>query len=153
MADKREKMDETQLEAILRHEIDNAIGSDDSELSKRRALAIKYIEGDADIIPHEDGYSSVVSTDVADAIGWIVPSLMRTFASSDNLGEVLASYAEGRGRRTAGQRLHQRKVLGRVRRLSGALQRHHRGAFRSAMDWSRSGGKTRNGTRCLNTPT
>jgi hypothetical protein len=89
MADKREKMDETQLEAILRHEIDNAIGSDDSELSKRRALAIKYIEGDADIIQYEDGYSSVVSTDVADAIGWIVPSLMRTFASSDNLGEIL----------------------------------------------------------------
>jgi hypothetical protein len=89
MADKREKMDETQLEAILRHEIDNAIGSDDSELSKRRALAIQYIEGDADIIPHEDGWSSVVSTDVADAIGWILPSLMRTFASSDNLGEVL----------------------------------------------------------------
>jgi hypothetical protein len=89
MADKREKMDETQLEAILRHEIDNAIGSDDSELSKRRALAIQYIEGDADIIDHEKGWSSVVSTDVADAIGWILPSLMRTFASSDNLGEVL----------------------------------------------------------------
>lgn len=91
---KQKKMTENELSSMVNDEIAQAKSYDSQDLSKRRAEAIKYYQGDADIIPYEDGRSKVVSTDLSDHIGWILPSLMRVFASSDIIAEYSAKDAE-----------------------------------------------------------
>lgn len=81
MADKS-KMDETELKAIVASEIRSSLGYMGSHVSEERAdnwdryYAKPYGN-------ERDGYSQVVSTDVMDTIEWIMPSLMRIFASGE----------------------------------------------------------------------
>lgn len=66
---------------------ETAYGSEaDSQLSEDRALAIRLFNGE-DITPPPPGRSSVVDRSVFETIHWILPSLMRIFASGDNIVE------------------------------------------------------------------
>lgn len=79
------QMDETEIAAVLRSEIEDAIGYDDSEYEQDRVTALQYYRGIMADTPAEEGRSSVVSYDVADTIGEIMPSLMRVFFAGDKL--------------------------------------------------------------------
>lgn len=81
----RRKMPETELTALLDAQINDAISYDKSDLKKLREKAIAYRDGVMDDVPAEEGYSSVVSRDVADTIGWIAPSLARVFLASEHI--------------------------------------------------------------------
>lgn len=80
----RGSMTDSDLAALLDGQINAAIDYDTSDLSSRRELAIKYYEGEVDVAA-EKGRSSVVSRDVADTHGLIMPGLKRIFFGSDNI--------------------------------------------------------------------
>ncbi len=74
------KMKESELLAIVRAEKDATKNT--TELASQRERAIKYYNGEP--FGNEiEGQSQVVSTDVQETIEWIMPSLMRIFASTD----------------------------------------------------------------------
>ena len=53
---------------------------------RRRALAYYMGQAEGDLAPPEvDGRSSFVSTDVADTVEWMLPSLLRIFTASDRV--------------------------------------------------------------------
>lgn len=85
MAPKKERMDDARLAAFVRSQINDAIGYDQTELSLRRVKAIEYYRGDLRDLDARDGWSKVTTRDLSDHIGWILPSLMRVFASSDSV--------------------------------------------------------------------
>lgn len=64
--------------------IQDAQSFDNSDMAGLRSKAIDFYEGRIDI-PAEPNKSSVVSPDVADALEWIVPGLLRSFLSSDRV--------------------------------------------------------------------
>ena len=75
-------MREDELKAILNAEITASIGYLDDELSQQRRKAMDYYLGE----PYGnevEGRSKVVTTEVADTIEWIMPSLLRIFTASD----------------------------------------------------------------------
>jgi hypothetical protein len=82
-----ERLDETELKALVAEEIRAAITYDDSELSDKRARALEYYRGEMSDTPAMTGRSSVVSRDVADTIGWMLPGTIRVFTSSDRMAE------------------------------------------------------------------
>jgi hypothetical protein len=84
---KRKSMTETELSSLLDGQIADAVSYEDSELAKQREKAIKYYEGTMDDLPAEAGKSSVVSRDVADTLGWVMPGLMRVFLASDKVAD------------------------------------------------------------------
>jgi hypothetical protein len=81
-----ERMDEDDLTALIRSEIDDATQYDSSELSNDREKAERYYNGELPDIEIVEGRSSVTSRDVSDTIEWILPGLMRVFMSTDRLG-------------------------------------------------------------------
>jgi hypothetical protein len=80
-----ERLEEQELKALLSNEIRSAITYDDTELSKKRAKAMEYYRGQMDDTPAMEGRSSVVSRDVADTIGWMLPGIIRVFTASDQI--------------------------------------------------------------------
>ena len=78
-----EKMDDDRLKALLSQEISSAANYDDTELSAKRAKAMEYFRGEMTDTPAMPGRSSVVSKDVADTIGWMLPGIIRVFTASD----------------------------------------------------------------------
>lgn len=80
-----EKMDDDRLKALLSQEISSALTYDDTELSQKRAAALEYYRGEMSDTPAMKGRSSVVSKDVADTIGWMLPGIIRVFTASDQI--------------------------------------------------------------------
>lgn len=83
-------MTEDQLKAITDAEIRQAIGNLGGKLSEQRRRAEYYYLGLAkgDLAPPEiDGRSTFVDTTVRNQIEWMIPSLMKTFCSGDNVVE------------------------------------------------------------------
>jgi hypothetical protein len=80
MAEK--KMDEAELSAILDGLITDSRSFDRSDLALNREWAIRFYDGECDI-PTQEGRSQVVSHDVADALEWILPALLRIFTASE----------------------------------------------------------------------
>jgi hypothetical protein len=78
------KMTDDDLAAMVDARISDARQFDQSDLSDQRSRAIRYYDGQVDI-PSQEGRSSVVSSDVADVHGWILPQLVRVFTGSDKL--------------------------------------------------------------------
>jgi hypothetical protein len=78
-------MDEPTLRALVAAEHADALaGLAASSLSDERSRAMDYYQGDmARDMPTLEGRSSAVSTDVADTIEGIMPSLMEIFAGGD----------------------------------------------------------------------
>lgn len=80
-----EVMDAAKLAALVRSQIFDAVGYDQTELSLRRVKAIEYYRGELRDLESRDGWSKITTRDLSDHIGWILPSLMRVFAASDNI--------------------------------------------------------------------
>ena len=80
-----DKMDDERLKALLSQEISSALTYDDTELSQKRSKALEYYRGEMTDTPAMTGRSSVVSKDVADTIGWMLPGIIRVFTASDRM--------------------------------------------------------------------
>jgi hypothetical protein len=78
------KMSDSDLAAILDAKIHNALGYQGGRLSQGRRQAERYYKGE--VFGNEiEGRSHVVSHDVAEAVDSMMPSLMRIFASGDQV--------------------------------------------------------------------
>jgi hypothetical protein len=77
-----ELMDDGELQSVLRAEFDDARDYHTNQLGNERQKAGDYYLG-AKFGNEQEGRSSVVSTEVADTIEYVMPSLMRIFASTD----------------------------------------------------------------------
>lgn len=80
-----ERMDDDRLKALLSQEISSSLSYDDTELSQKRTKALEYYRGEMTDTPAMAGRSSVVSRDVADTIGWMLPGIIRVFTASDSM--------------------------------------------------------------------
>ena len=78
-----EKITEDELLGRIKNEITDALGYDD-EISKQREQAMDYYYGQP-FGNEVEGRSQYVDTTVQDTIEWIKPSLMRVFASGDEM--------------------------------------------------------------------
>jgi hypothetical protein len=78
-------LSDSQIGAIVENELASAI-SYEGEIAKKRAKLMDYYNaqpyGD-----EVDGQSSVVTTDVADVIEWMLPSLLRIFTQGKVIGQ------------------------------------------------------------------
>ena len=74
-------MDELRFRSILQHEIQSAVNYYDSEFSADRSEVLDYYLGQpfGNEVPNR---SQVVATEVSDTIEYIMPSLMKMFAST-----------------------------------------------------------------------
>ena len=88
MSNPVEEMDDDRLKALLSQEISSSLTHDKTELAERRARNLEYLQGVMADTPAAPGRSSVVSMDVADTIGWMLPGIIRVFTASD----VMVSY-------------------------------------------------------------
>jgi len=95
------KLSEAQIEAIIGQQIELAKAHDKTERATARDKALDYYFGNMDkYVPPEPNRSKVVSRDVADTIGWMIPQLMRVFTASgrmfvaDPVAEDDLSYAD-----------------------------------------------------------
>ena len=75
------QMDELRFRSILQHEIQSAVNYYDSEFSADRSEVLDYYLGQpfGNEVPNR---SQVVATEVSDTIEYIMPSLMKMFAST-----------------------------------------------------------------------
>lgn len=78
-------MDDDDLKALLSQEIGSALTYDNTELAQKRATALEYYQGIMTDTPAMTGRSSVVSRDLADTIGWMLPGIIRVFTASDRM--------------------------------------------------------------------
>ena len=76
------KISDIEFQAIVRNEIEQALGYYDTEFSQDRIDAMDYYLGEP-FGNEQPDRSQVVSTEVSDTIEHIMPNLMRIFASSD----------------------------------------------------------------------
>lgn len=73
------------IKALVSREIAASESEDDADLSAFRTKALEYFEGKlTDLVP-EPGRSSVVSKDLSDTVGWILPGIMKMFTGSQNM--------------------------------------------------------------------
>lgn len=80
------KIDDKRLEAIISQQIRLAKSHDTKERQGDRAKAIDYYFGNMDrYVPPEPNRSKVVSRDVADTIGWMLPGIIRVYTASDRM--------------------------------------------------------------------
>ena len=86
-------MDKLEFQALLRNEIENAHGYYDNEYGIDRIKAMDYYMGEK-YGNEQEGRSQVVTTEVADTIEFIMPSLMRTFTQTDNFVEFMPRHEE-----------------------------------------------------------
>jgi len=84
-----EALSDEEIGAILSQQVGQANTHDSSdEQEGSRAKALDYFFGRMDAyVPPETNRSKVVSRDVADTMGWIMPQLMRTMLTSDKFAE------------------------------------------------------------------
>lgn len=87
MASKTKGISEQELKSLIDQEAYSALGYI-GKLTEQRRRALEYYEAKATgrlSPPEVEGRSSVVSPDVANAVEWAMPSLMRIFASGDKV--------------------------------------------------------------------
>lgn len=79
------RYDKAQLAQIIERELDRSIGGDDSTYTAERLRNLQFYRGVAEgelSPPDTPDRSSIVATDVADTIEWMLPALVRVFAQS-----------------------------------------------------------------------
>lgn len=81
----KKKIDETELKALVAAEISDAELYSDSDISVDRVKAMNYYRGVMDDTPSAEGWSSFMSRDVADVIGWVLPGIIRVFTAADRM--------------------------------------------------------------------
>lgn len=79
-------MDDKELLALVDGEFASAMGSSGGEISEERAKAYDYYLS-KEFGNEVDGRSKMVTSDVADIVDGIMPSLLRTFTTAENLVE------------------------------------------------------------------
>ncbi len=79
-----EPMTEDELASLVDGQINDSKTYESSDLSQLREKALRYFEGEVDIAA-APGRSSVVSRDLADVHGLIMPGLMRVFLATDRI--------------------------------------------------------------------
>jgi hypothetical protein len=79
------RIDEDKLKAIISREIADAKLFYRTDIEKDQRRALNYYEGRMTDTPSEEGWSSVVSRDVSDVIGWVLPGIVRVFTASDRI--------------------------------------------------------------------
>jgi len=77
-------MQDRELVALVEQEFANSMGAPDAEISKERAEAYDYYLSKP-LGNEQKGASQVVTSDVADVVDSIMPSLLRLFTTADNL--------------------------------------------------------------------
>lgn len=80
-------MSDDQFKALVGNEIRDALTYIDSEIAPERTLNYQYFMGEMDDVPNIEGRSSVVIRIVADYIGFILPSLLRTMIAGRKIIE------------------------------------------------------------------
>ena len=75
------KLDDTEIHRIVQNEIDDAVLYQEEEHTGFRDMATNYYYGEK-FGNEVEGQSQIVSRDVADTVGFVMPSLMKIFASS-----------------------------------------------------------------------
>lgn len=83
--DDRKALTDDEIKGLLQREIKAARANDDTELAEKRRTSLEYYNGEMNDMPAEAGRSSVVSRDVQDTVGWMLPQLMRVFCASDRI--------------------------------------------------------------------
>ncbi len=78
------RMSEQELKAIVSAEIADATAFAGGRLAEERRKALDYYLGEP-FGNEQEGRSQVVSTDVADTVEWILPSLLRIFTAGDEV--------------------------------------------------------------------
>lgn len=90
-----------ELSALLSKELRQALGSPGSEIAALRLRNLQYYKAEAEgelAAPEIADRSSLVATDVADTVEWILPGLLRPFVTSQDALQARArkpEYAEG----------------------------------------------------------
>lgn len=81
------KISETELLSALKAERLNSIGFEDNgDIEEQREKALEYIKGEMSDVPARKNRSSVVASDVADAIETAIPDLMEIFTGGEDIG-------------------------------------------------------------------
>jgi hypothetical protein len=81
------KISETELLSALKAERLNSIGFEDNgDIEEQREQALEYIKGEMTDVPSRKNRSSVVASDVADAIETAMPDLMEIFTGGEDVG-------------------------------------------------------------------
>ncbi len=78
------QMDDRQLLSVIDYEFRNSMGAESGEISTERAKAWNYYLSKT-LGNEVEGSSQVVTSDVADVVDSIMPSLLRIFTTADNL--------------------------------------------------------------------
>lgn len=77
-------LDDTEIVNIVGQEMSNAAGGNENDsIDYNRQAALAAYLGDSEPVP--EGRSSVVSTDVADAIEWIMPEIVKAFTQNNEV--------------------------------------------------------------------
>lgn len=79
-------MDDLKIKTLISSAISDAEKYDENELSEDRVRALEYYRGLMRDTPSQANRSKTMTSDVADTVNWILPGLMRVFASSSALG-------------------------------------------------------------------
>lgn len=81
------KISETELLFALKAERLNSIGFEDNgDIEEQREKALEYIKGEMQDVPARKNRSSVVASDVADAVESILPDLLEIFTGGEDIG-------------------------------------------------------------------
>lgn len=88
-----DEMSAEEFEAAIKSSIDDAADYIDGFIAPARALATQYYRGDP-FGNEEEGRSQIVMTEVRDVVQAMVPSLLRIFASSDEIVEFAPNTAD-----------------------------------------------------------
>ena len=81
---KGKPLTEHEVAAVLQSEIHASLGYIGSDITSQRQKSLEYYFGEP-FGNQQEGRSQVVSTDVSDVIESILPTLLRTFAASDEV--------------------------------------------------------------------
>jgi len=76
-------LDVEALKSVVDHEIEQALGGYESELSENRIAAYRYYDGNLRRAPA--GRSNATSTDVADVLEWTMPQVMSALFNTENV--------------------------------------------------------------------
>jgi hypothetical protein len=79
-------MDNTNLISIIRSHRENSMGAETGQLAIERAAAMNHYHG-RPYGNEVDGRSQVVSRDLAEAVDWALPGIMKVFTQSGRLAE------------------------------------------------------------------
>ena len=81
---KGKPLTEPEIAAVLQSEIYASLGYIGSDITNQRQKSLEYYFGEP-FGNEQEGRSQVVSTDVSDVVESILPTLLRTFAASDDV--------------------------------------------------------------------